>query len=272
MNRISAPLDRQKLRQTTAAGKTLLNAWCAMPGTMSTEVMALQDWDTLTVDLQHGIVDYQIAVEMIRAIQGSGKTAMARVPWLDPMFTMKLLDAGVSGLICPLISTPELAATFVSYCRYPPQGIRSFGPTRAALADPDYPATANDRIICAVQIEEAAAMQALDEIASVPGVDMLYVGPADLALSHGLKPQLDPESREMLAMFEKVIAACQAHKLTPAIHCLSPAYAARMHALGFRFISLASDLRILARATKELIDTARAGMSATSRGSSGNAN
>lgn len=238
---------------------------------MSTEVMAFQDWDVLTVDLQHGILDYQTAVEMIRVIQGRGKPVMSRVPWLDPVTTMKLLDAGVSGLICPMISTPELARKFVSYCRYPPQGIRSFGPTRAGLGDPEYQAKANDRIICAVQIEEAAAMEALDEIAAVPGVDMLYVGPADLALSHGFKPQFDPESREMIAMFEKVVEACRRHGLTAAIHCLSPAYAARMHALGFRFITLASDLRILARATKDLIDVARSGMDKAFEAKSGNA-
>jgi 4-hydroxy-2-oxoheptanedioate aldolase len=271
MSQAYPSLDRALLKSNRSKNKTVLNAWCAMPGTMSTEVMAFQDWDVLTVDLQHGILDYQIAVEMIRVIQGRGKPVVGRVPWIDPIATMKLLDAGVSGLICPMISTPELAAKFVSFCRYPPLGIRSFGPTRAGLADPDYQAKANDRVVCAVQIEEAAAMKALDEIAAVPGVDMLYVGPADLALTHGLKPQFDPESPEMISMFEKVIAACERHDLTPAIHCLTPAYSARMHALGFRFITLASDLRILARATKELIDAARGDMDAAYRASANNA-
>lgn len=271
MNQPYPSIDRQILRDHAKSGRTLLNAWCAMPSTLSTEVMAFQDWDVLTVDLQHGILDYQMAVEMIRVIQGRGKPVMARVPWIDPISTMKMLDAGVSGLICPMISTPELAAKFVSYCRYPPLGIRSFGPTRAGLADPNYQDTANDRVICAVQIEEKAAMEALDEIASVPGLDMLYVGPADLALTHGMKPQFDPESPEMIAMFERVVAACARHNLTPAIHCLSSAYAGRMHALGFRFITLASDLRILARATKELIDTARGEMDSAFRASAGNA-
>lgn len=270
MNQAYPALDRDVLKGNRSRKKTLLNAWCAMPGTMSTEVMAFQDWDVLTVDLQHGILDYQTAVEMIRVIQGRGKPVMSRVPWLDPIPTMKLLDAGVSGLICPMISTPELAEKFVSYCRYPPLGIRSFGPTRAGLADPDYQSKANDRIVCAVQIEEAAAMEALDEIAAVPGVDMLYVGPADLALSHGLKPQMDPDAPQMIAMFEKVVAACERHDLTPGIHCLTPAYAARMHALGFRFITLASDLRILARATKDLIDTARSDMDAAYRANANN--
>ncbi len=271
MSQAYPSLTRDMLRENQVLEKTLLNAWCAMPGTMSTEVMAFQDWDVLTVDLQHGILDYQTAVEMIRVIQGRGKPVMSRVPWLDPVTTMKLLDAGVSGLICPMISTPELARKFVSYCRYPPQGIRSFGPTRAGLGDPDYHSKANDRIICAVQIEEAAAMEALNEIAAVPGVDMLYVGPADLGLSHGFKPQFDPESREMIAMFEKVVAACQRNELTAAIHCLTPAYAARMHALGFRFITLASDLRILARASKDLIDLARSGMDKAFQATGGNA-
>lgn len=271
MSQTRLPYTRQTLREAARGNGALLNAWCAMPSTMSTEVMALQDWDTMTVDLQHGIIDYQMAVEMIRVIQGRGKTALARVPWLDPVTTMKLLDAGAAGLICPMISTPELAAKFVTYCRYPPLGIRSFGPTRAALGDPDYPATANDRIICAVQIEEAAAMAALDAIAGVEGVDMLYVGPADLALTMGLKPQMDPEAPELLKAFEKVVAACDKHGLVAAIHCLTPAYAARMRGMGFRFTTIASDLRILARAAKETIDQARAAMDAGFRAKSGNA-
>jgi len=230
---------------------------------MSTEIMAQQDWDVLTVDLQHGLLDYQMALDMIRVIQGAGRPVMGRVPWIDPIPTMKMLDAGVNGLICPMVSTAELAKEFISYCRYPPDGIRSFGPTRAQLPNPNYWSGANESIICAVQIEEAAAMRNIDAIAAVPGVDMLYVGPADLALSHGLKPQFDPESPELIGMFERVIAACARYDLIPAIHCLSPSYAARMHALGFRFITLASDLRILARATKDLIDQARGEMDAS---------
>ncbi|CAN5197935.1 aldolase/citrate lyase family protein [soil metagenome] len=264
-------LDRHMLRNSAQSGKTLLNAWCAMPGTMSTEVMAFQDWDVLTVDLQHGILDYQVAVEMVRTIQGRGKPVMARIPWIDPIPAMKMLDAGVSGLICPMVSRPEHAQEFVSYCRYPPKGIRSFGPTRAALGDPDYAATANDRVICAVQIEEKAAMDALDEIAAVDGVDMLYVGPADLGLTHGMKPQMDHEASEMLAMYDKIIAACDRHNLVPAIQTVSPDYAARMHAMGFRFITIASDLRILASATKALIDRARSEMDTAFKAKSGNA-
>src|SRR5438067_141978 len=93
-----AVFDRNSLREWTATGRTMLNAWCAMPSTLSTEVMALQDWDAMTVDLQHGILDYQIAVEMIRVIQGRGRTALARIPWIEPAPAMKMLDAGAVGL------------------------------------------------------------------------------------------------------------------------------------------------------------------------------
>lgn len=237
------------LRTLLQNPRPIVNGWCAFPSTATAEVMALQPWDTITVDLQHGLIGYQSALELIRVLGSRGKGILARVPWLDPSISMKLLDAGAEGLICPMISTPEDAERFVSWCRYPPIGIRSFGPTRAGLLTQDYAATANDDIVCAVQIEEADAVDAVEEIAAVKGLDMLYVGPADLALSIGLQPKFDPEHRDLILAFERVVAACEANGLIAAIHCGQPAYAARMTAMGFRFVTVGSDLRLLAAAS-----------------------
>jgi 4-hydroxy-2-oxoheptanedioate aldolase len=211
--------------------------------------MALQPWDTLTVDMQHGLIGYQAALELIRVLGGRGKGILARVPWLEPSISMKLLDAGAEGLICPMISTPQDAARFVSCCRYPPVGIRSFGPTRAGLLTADYADCANEDVVCAVQIEDSKAVDALEEIAAVDGLDMLYVGPADLALSLGHPPKFDPYQPDLIAIFERVVAACEANGLIAAIHCGQPAYAARMASMGFRFVTVGSDLRLLAAAS-----------------------
>ena len=120
-----------KLHDRWAAGKPALNGWCSIPSTVTAEIMSNHDYDSLTIDLQHGLVDYQTALTMLQAMKASGITPMARVPWNEPGIIMKLLDAGCLGIICPMINTAEDAAAFVGAMRYAPDGYRSSGPTRA---------------------------------------------------------------------------------------------------------------------------------------------
>jgi 4-hydroxy-2-oxoheptanedioate aldolase len=247
----------EDLRSGAREGRIFLNAWCALPSATTAEIMALQGWDFVSVDLQHGLLDYQAALEMIRVIQGHGKTPLARIPWLEPAIPMKLLDAGVKGLICPLVSSSAQAERFVSICSYPPTGIRSFGPTRAALLDANHFSWANEQLIKIVQIEEASAVEAVEEIAAVKGVDVLYVGPSDLSLSYGHPPRLDPDYPPVWRAYERVIEACRANDVVPAIHCLTPDYASKMAALGFRLITVSSDLRLLTGAGNDLVRRCR---------------
>ena len=255
-----AGIDSKTLRARAAGGQATLNGWCSIPEPTVAEIMALQPWDTLTVDLQHGLLDFQRALDLIRTIQGHGKPTLARIPSLEESWLiMKLLDAGAGGLICPNVSTPEEAARFVAACTYPPAGNRSYGPTRAVLLDADYAKTADGRIVKAVQIEDDRAVAAVNEIAAVAGLDMLYVGPADLSLAYGLTPRLDPEYPEVLAAYEAVIKACEARGLVAGIHCLTPGYAARMYNMGFRLMSIGNDVRLLTRVVAETVkETARA--------------
>jgi 4-hydroxy-2-oxoheptanedioate aldolase len=247
-------IDAVTFRARAAAGHAALNGWCSIPEPTVTEIMALQPWDIVTVDLQHGLLDFQRALDLIRTIQGHGKPALARIPALEENWLiMKLLDAGANGLICPNISTPEDAARFIAACTYPPAGNRSYGPTRAVLLDVNYAKTADRRIIKAVQIEDDRSVAAVNEIAAVAGLDMLYVGPADLSLAYGLTPRLDPEYPEVFTAYEAVIEACRACGLVAGIHCLTPSYAARMYNMGFRFMSIANDVRLLARVVAETV-------------------
>ena len=249
-----AGIDSKTLRARAAGGQATLNGWCSIPEPTVAEIMALQPWDTLTVDLQHGLLDFQRALDLIRTIQGHGKPTLARIPSLEENWLiMKLLDAGAGGLICPNVSTPEEAARFVAACTYPPAGNRSYGPTRAVLLDADYAKTADGRIVKAVQIEDDRAVAAVNEIAAVAGLDMLYVGPADLSLAYGLTPRLDPEYPEVLAAYEAVIKACEARGLVAGIHCLTPGYAARMYKMGFRLMSIGNDVRLLTRVVAETV-------------------
>lgn len=116
------------LRERWKTGGSTINGWLALPNSLSAEIMARQGWDSLTVDLQHGLVDYQAMVPMLQAISSTATTPLVRVPWLEPGILMKVLDAGAHGVICPMISTREDAQRFVAYTRYAPVGTRSYGP------------------------------------------------------------------------------------------------------------------------------------------------
>ena len=182
---------------------------------------------------------------MLQAMRASGVVPLARVPWLEPGIIMKVLDAGAYGVICPMVSTPEQAAEFVSYLRYPPLGQRSFGPTRANFsAGANYAAEANGEILGFAMIETAQAMENLDAIAATPGLDGIYVGPADLTLGLAqgrLAPGFDREEPEMVEALKTVVAACRRHGIRAALHCGTPEYAARAIGWGFDMTTVSGD-------------------------------
>ena len=213
--------------------------------------MAAQGYDSLTIDLQHGALDYAALLPMLQAMRASGVTPLARVPWREPGAIMKALDAGAQGIICPMVNSAEEAAEFVSYLRYPPEGQRSFGPTRAAVAYGGYGTAANGEVLALAMIETAAGAERLDEIAATPGLDGLYIGPVDLTLgTQGgrLAPGFDREEPEMIALIQRILAACKANGLVAGLHCGTPDYAARAVSWGFDLTTVSGDTRLLASA------------------------
>jgi 4-hydroxy-2-oxoheptanedioate aldolase len=212
--------------------------------------MAAQGYDSLTVDLQHGVIDYAQAVAMFQAMRASGVVPLARVPWLDPGAIMKVLDAGAYGVICPMVNSGEEAARLVSYTRYPPKGTRSFGPTRANLSTGgDYYDSANDEELAFAMIETAEAMARLEEIVATPGLDGVYVGPADLTLGltgGRLAPGMDREEPEMVAAIVRIADAAKAAGIRAGLHCGTPEYAARAVGWGFDLVTIGNDVRLLA--------------------------
>ena len=240
------------LKSIWARGEAVINGWLAIPSAFSAEVMAHQGFDSLTVDMQHGVVDYQTAVTMLQAISTTPTIPLARVPWLDPGSIMKILDAGVYGVICPMINTREQAETLVRACRYPPLGYRSYGPVRASIyAGPDYGDRANQDILVIPMIETQEALKNLDDILSVPGVDAVYVGPAYMSLALGCRPRLDQTDPPVVEAQQKVVAACKRHGVVAGIHNNTTAYALKMIADGFQFVTIASDSRFLAAKASE---------------------
>lgn len=246
------------LKAIWARGEAVINGWLAIPSAFSAEVMAHQGFDSLTVDMQHGVVDYQTAVTMLQAISTTPTIPLARVPWNEPGFIMKVLDAGVYGLICPMINTRADAEQFVRTCKYPPLGFRSFGPVRASIyAGPDYGDRADAETLVIPMIETAEAVRNLDEILSVPGIDAVYVGPADLSLSLGCRPRLDQTDPPVVDAIQKILAACKRHNVVAGLHNNTVAYARKMIDEGFQFVTIASDSRFLAAKASEEVNALR---------------
>jgi 4-hydroxy-2-oxoheptanedioate aldolase len=244
-----------KLKERWQAGKAAVNGWLAIPSGFSAEVMAQCGWDSVTVDMQHGVQDYQTMVQCFQAMDRFPVTKLVRVPWNEPGIVGKVLDAGAYGVICPMINTPEEARALVSYSLYPPKGARSNGPIRAAAygVAGAYQKTANDEVLVMPMIETRQAVQNIDAILDVPGISAIYVGPSDLAFSMGKTPALDTEDSEQLGMYEILLASCRKHGIYPGIHCGSPAYAARMIKMGFRLTTIANDSGLMAQAARAAV-------------------
>ncbi len=240
-----------RLHDVWNAGRGAINGWLSIPSTVTAEIAALQDYDSLTIDLQHGLVDYQAALSLMQAVHGHGKTVLARVPWNEPGIIMKLLDGGALGIICPMINTAEEAERFVGACQYAPRGYRSSGPTRAGLIYPDYFKSANDTVVTLAMIETVQAVENLDAILKTPKLTGVYVGPGDLAVSMGKPPALDHTDPEMVEVIDGVLAKVKAAGLKCGMHCLNPPFMADAVRKGFDFVTLSSDVRLMTAAQAE---------------------
>ncbi|MEM9551562.1 MAG: aldolase/citrate lyase family protein [Pseudomonadota bacterium] len=252
---------KNKVKQMWAEGKPVLHGWLSIGSPFTAEIMAAQGYDAISVDIQHGALDYSMALPMFQALRASGATIGARVPWLDPAIIMKALDAGAVNIICPMINTAAQAAEFVSYMRYPPRGQRSFGPTRAMFAMPGYGPAINDEVVALAMIETAEGMANLEEIAATPGLDGIYVGPADLTLGTQqgrLAPGFDREEPEMIALIQRIAEVCKANNIQACLHCGTPDYAARAIGWGYSLTTVGGDARLLAAAAGASVQRFRA--------------
>jgi 4-hydroxy-2-oxoheptanedioate aldolase len=260
-------MRQNRLRTNWSAGGAIVNGWLAVPNSFSAETMAHQGWDSLTVDMQHGVVDYQAMVTMLQAVSTTDTVPVVRVPWLDPAMLMKALDAGAYGVICPMVNTREDAEKLVAWTHYAPRGTRSFGPVRALLyGGADYPGHANDTIVTFAMIETAQAMANLDEIMSVEGLDAVYVGPSDLSLSLGCTPTMDDLDPPAAQAVDHILARAKAHGLVAGIHNISPESALRRIAKGFQFVTVSSDARLMAAGAQQVMAAMRAGRTAPAVG------
>ncbi len=245
-------------KTTLAAGQPCVSGWVQTADRLVAEVMAHTGFDALTFDLQHGIADLGDVVGLLQAASGTRTTPLVRVRWNDPDQIMRVLDMGAYGVICPMIDSADDARSFVAACRYPPQGIRSFGPVRGLLyGGPDYAAHANDAIITIAMIETRSALEQVDAIAAVPGLDAIFVGPADLSQALGGPPGSDWTSGPVWEALDVVVRSCTAQGIAAGIFTKDPAYAASMLDRGFGFVTVGSDLGYVTSGARQALDGVR---------------
>jgi len=262
-------MQENPLKAIWREGRTVVNGWCGIPSSWSAELLAHAGYDSVTVDMQHGLIHYDAAVPMVQAISTTAAVPLARVPWNEPGIMMKMLDAGCFGIICPMVNTREECERFVGACRYANVGgYRSFGPVRASVSGgPDYFARANEIVLTFAMIETAQAIRNLADIVSTPGLNAVYVGPSDLSLSIDGKPQGDYKDRpDLLDVLRGVVDECDQRGVATGIHCSSVDHAQRMAALGFDFVTLLSDGAYLAAAVTADVMVMRSGEAGGSTG------
>jgi 4-hydroxy-2-oxoheptanedioate aldolase len=249
-------MKNHKLIKAWENSQTTLNGWLAIPEGFSAEIMANTGFDSLTIDMQHGVNDYLKTVEMLRAINTTDTTAMVRVPWLDPSHIMKILDAGVNGIICPMINNKKEAEKLVEYSYYPPFGKRSFGPIRAKyIFEGDYSKVANNSLLIIAMIETKEALDNLDEILSVEGIDAVYIGPADLSFNLGYTPKFDQEEPFVVETIKYILKTTKKYNKFAGIHNGNVDYALKMKDLGFDFVTVGSDANFIVKAASEVISS-----------------
>jgi 4-hydroxy-2-oxoheptanedioate aldolase len=247
-----------RLRQVLDSGAPAVTGWVSVGSPYLAEVQSYCGYDAVTVDLQHGMFGIDSAVTLLQAVSAGPATPLARCPSHDPTTIGKLLDAGAYGIICPGVDDAVQTASFVRACRYPPAGARSFGPSRGLLyGGPDYLAHADETVLTWAMIESAESLANLEAILDTPGLDGVYVGPSDLALSLGEapgKPEPPPRVADALV---RIASAARAVGRWAGVFCVDGSMARRMIDLGYHLVTPGNDVGILRAAVGERIATAR---------------
>ncbi|MEO6880282.1 MAG: aldolase/citrate lyase family protein [Mycobacteriaceae bacterium] len=258
-----------RVREMISQGTTVVNGWVSCESVYAAEVLSHSGYDTVTIDLQHGMFGLYGAVRLLQAVSAGPAMPMVRASALDEAEIGKLLDAGAYGLICPSIDTPEQCAALVAACRYPPVGRRSYGPARGLLyGGSDYLDAANDTVQVWAMVESATALGNLAEIVATPGLDGIYVGPNDLALSLGVTPATVPVAAEVTAALAQVLLAAHAAGVAVGAYCADARMARELADDGFDLVTPGNDVVLLRDGVAARLATIRgeAGADRTSSG------
>jgi len=234
------------LTEALSGDQALLGSWCAIPDSLTAEIVARTGFDFVVVDMQHGLLDYQKTLTLLQAIDVSDSASVVRVPWNDTAMIGKVLDAGAMTIIVPMTNTAEDVKAAVAASKYAPEGIRSFGPMRASLVEgANYPLQANKNVSVFAMIETKEALDNVEEIARVSGLAGLFLGPFDLSLSLGLMPGNNDGDPVFDEAIEAVLSACRKNGLSAGILAKEKLAVTRVNQ-GFNFVVMSTDFMTLA--------------------------
>jgi 4-hydroxy-2-oxoheptanedioate aldolase len=254
---------KNSVRERWNKGIPTINGWLTMPTTLSAEIMARAGFDTLTIDMQHGAIDYADALALLTALAATEITPVVRVPNSDPTFITRVLDIGALGVICPMISSAAEARTFAAGARYYPVGNRSSGPLRAAMIyGADYFKQVNDAVLVLGMVETPGAIANLDEILEIETMDGIYVGPNDLGIAMGMAAGTDREEPEFIRTLEDIARRANLHHKIPGLHTNSSNYASRAIAMGFGFVTICADAGLIREGASSAIRDVRGALRA----------
>ncbi len=250
-------MRRNPVRERWAKGEAASNLWIDIGWPVTVEALGRLPYDSYTVDLQHSLIDRSVLVSLFQALSLGTGAPMVRVTQNDPGEIAFVLDAGAYGVICPTIETAEQCRAFVAACEYPPRGVRSWGATRGVMyGGADYFDNYRNEILTIALIETAQGIRNLDAIAAVPGLDMIYLGPNDLGVSHGAKPSYTPNHPEVDRAMDLVVAAAKKHSIAAGMHTGTKEVALAAKEKGYKLLSLGYASKMMAAAAAQVLKDA----------------
>lgn len=245
---------RAKLKR----GEPAVGTWLTLPDPTAARLMAQVGFDWLTVELEHTPTNLETAAQSFTAIAGSGCVPLARVPWNTVENIKRVLDTGAWGVVVPMVNSRAEAEAVVAAARFAPLGQRSIGgQLHAANFDTDpatYYARANDEILVVLMAEHVKAIEAAEEIISVPGIDVIFIGPNDLTNSMGKKPVFESNDKQFTDAVERILVTAKKYGVAPGIHVLDADAAQRRIAQGFQFVAVTSETGMMLAKAREYAD------------------
>lgn len=248
------PAPRNKLKAALKAGQLQTGLWLSLANSYSAELLGDAGFSWLLIDGEHSPNDLQTIMQQLQVLRFSESSVLVRPPIGEPWLIKQLLDAGAQSLLIPMVDNREQAEMLAKSVRYPPRGIRGVGAGSARASHfgyiADYTATADEEILLILQVESLKAVEAIDDIASVDGVDCVFIGPSDLSADMGFLG--NPYAPEVQAVIENAIKRILKHGKAVGVYMANPDYAKRYIELGATFIAIGSDAALLSQAAKQV--------------------
>jgi len=250
-------MRKNNVRAKLKEGQPSIGTWLTLPDTVAARLMARVGFDWLTVELEHTPVNWETAANSFAIVAASGVVPLARVPWNTGENIKRVLDNGAYGIVVPMVNSRAEAEAVVNAARYAPKGNRSIGgQLHAANFETDpatYYAKANEEILVVVMMEHVDAVEAADEILSVPGIDVVFIGPNDLLNSMGQPPAFDSEHKAFVDAVQHVLKTARKYGIAPGMHALDAEGARKRIAAGFQFIAIASEAGFMLNKAQEVV-------------------